>query len=144
VISLRFFGHLKLFETGCNIFSEILIISLIILSKVEPSNKSSLKIKQVIIMLVFHLFFQWIEILYIFSSTWLLGLRFLLKPSDNVLSSTFEGHVKTFLFLLLDYRKFLYGLNTNKEWSRCLYLTFIMEKFFITESTSLRLCDYSG
>ena len=141
--SLWFFGHLEFFKTGWNIFSEILIISFIVFSEVESGDKSSLKIKQVIIMLILHLFFQWIDILYVLGCTWLLGLWFLLKSSDDVLSGTFDGHVKALLFFLLDYWKLLYGLYTNYERSRCLYLTLIMEQLFITKSTILRLRNNS-
>lgn len=88
VKSLWFFGHLELFKTCGNIFSEILVITLIIFSKVKPSNKSSFKIKHIIKVLVLHVFFHWINILFALCNTRLLGLWLLLKSPQNVLSST--------------------------------------------------------
>lgn len=142
MISLWFFSHLKFFKAGCNIFFEILVISFIVFSEVEPSNESSFKIKQVIIMLVLHLFCHRVKVLYTLCSTWLLRLRLLFKSSQNVIPGTFESHIKTFLFLLFNDRKLFNRLNTNDKRSWSLNLTFVMEEFFITESAIFSLGNY--
>ena len=144
MISLWFFSHLKFFKAGCNIFSEILVISFIVFSEVKPCDKSSFKIKQVIIMLVLHLFRHGIKVLHTLCSTWLLRLRLLFKSSQNVIPSTFESHIKTFLFLLFNNRKLFNRLNTYDKRSWSLNFTFVMEEFFITESAIFGLRNYSS
>lgn len=142
MISLWLFSHLKFFKAGCNIFSEILVISFIVFSEVEPSDESSFKIKQVIIMLVLHLFRHGVNILHTLCSTWLLRLRLLFKSSQNIIPSTFESHIKAFLFLLFNDRKLFNRLDTNNKRSWSLNLTFVMEEFFITESAIFSLGNY--
>lgn len=143
--SLGLFGHLELFKTGGYIFSKILVISFIILSEVEPGDKFSLKVKEIIVMLALHLFFHRIQVLYIFSSTWLLRLWILFEFSQNIFTSTFKGHIQTFLFFLFhNWKLFNWFSNTNNKRCWCLNFTLVMEKPIITESTILSFSDNCG